>query len=154
MTILVAILRALGLPLVIVIGFIAYYEGIPFLKDIPFADRIPVVRELLTGRVQSERAKAADTARSGYVLLSEKIAAEAEAAKLKKDADATAKVLDYYRKELVRTYTQQAQDDQERDKERADYVAQIKKSNEFDALGDARRKWLLRKRKTSGSVGN
>jgi hypothetical protein len=37
---------------------LGYYEGVPVLRDIPFADRIPVVRELIAGRVPPERAKA------------------------------------------------------------------------------------------------
>jgi hypothetical protein len=39
---------------------LAFYEGVPVLRDIPYADRIPVVRELIVGRVGTERAKAAD----------------------------------------------------------------------------------------------
>jgi hypothetical protein len=35
------------------------YEGVPALRDIPFADRIPVVRELIVGRVGTERARGA-----------------------------------------------------------------------------------------------
>jgi len=74
------ILRTLGLPVCIIIVLLGYYEGVPFLRDIPFADRIPVVRELITGRVATEKAKAASAARAGYVELSEKTALEAQLA--------------------------------------------------------------------------
>ncbi|NEI97321.1 hypothetical protein [Rhizobium ruizarguesonis] len=58
---------------------LAYYEGVPSLRDIPFAGKIPVVREFIVGRVELERAKAADAAREGYVTRSELAAAKAEA---------------------------------------------------------------------------
>jgi hypothetical protein len=64
---------------------LAYYEGVPVLRDIPFADRIPVVRELIAGRVATERAKAATDARAGFVALSEKTALEAQLAKEQRD---------------------------------------------------------------------
>lgn len=50
------VLRAPGLPVGIFIGMLAFYEGVPVLRDIPYADRIPVVRELIVGRVGTERA--------------------------------------------------------------------------------------------------
>lgn len=84
MTIL-TIIRTLGLPLCIVLGMLGYYEGIPALRDIPFADHIPVVRELITGRVATESAKAATEAREGFVVLSEKTALEAQLAKERRD---------------------------------------------------------------------
>lgn len=122
MTLFLAVLRMLGLPLVIVIVLIGYYEGLPFLKDIPLIDRVPIVRELVTGRVQSERVKAANAAREGYVLLAEKTLAEAKARKLEADAAATAKILDYYRQELVKTYDLYAKEDFQNEKDRKDYI--------------------------------
>jgi len=80
MGVLALILRTLGLPVCIIIALLGYYEGVPFLRDIPFADRIPVVRELITGRVATEKAKAASAAREGFVALSEKTALEAQLA--------------------------------------------------------------------------
>lgn len=84
MGVLALVVRTLGLPVCIVIGLLAYYEGVPFLRDIPFADRIPVVRELITGRVATEKAKAASAAREGFVALSEKTALEAQLAEEKR----------------------------------------------------------------------
>lgn len=91
-----SIIRLIGLPAVIIIGLLAYYEGVPFLRDIPFIDHIPVVRELITGRVASEAAKAADKAREGYVLQAQAIAAQAEADKLKRDLAVAQIVIDSY----------------------------------------------------------
>jgi hypothetical protein len=85
MGVLALILRTLGLPVCIIIALLGYYEGVPFLRDIPFADRIPVVRELITGRVATEKAKAASAAREGFVALSEKTALEAQLAKERRD---------------------------------------------------------------------
>lgn len=39
---------------------LAFYEGVPVLRDIPLVDRVPVARELLAGRVSIEVAKARD----------------------------------------------------------------------------------------------
>lgn len=88
------VLRALGLPVCIIIALLGYYEGVPFLRDIPFADRIPVVRELITGRVATERAKAASAAREGFVALLEKTALEAQLAKERQDRLLAAQLYD------------------------------------------------------------
>lgn len=85
MTIFAGILRTLGLPFCIFIGMLGFYEGVPVLRDIPFADRIPVMRELITGRVATESAKAAAVAREGFVSLAEKTALEAQLAKERRD---------------------------------------------------------------------
>jgi hypothetical protein len=58
---------------------------VPALRDIPFADRIPVVRELIAGRVATEKAEGASAAREGFVALSEKTALEAQLAKERRD---------------------------------------------------------------------
>jgi hypothetical protein len=96
MTMFAFILRTLGLPLCIFIGMLGYYEGVPVLRDIPYADRIPVVRELITGRVATESAKAATAARQSYVLLAEKTAAEAKANELQRQVNAGQIVISSY----------------------------------------------------------
>lgn len=78
MTILVAILRALGIPLCIFLGMLGYYEGVPVLRNIPYIGVIPVIGELATGRVATESAQAATAARAGYVQLSEITALKAQ----------------------------------------------------------------------------
>jgi hypothetical protein len=98
MTILVAILRALGLPACIFLVMLAYYEGVPALRDIPFADRIPVVRELIAGRVPTERANASREAREGFVALTEKTALEAQLAKEQRDRLLASQLYDEARK--------------------------------------------------------
>ncbi|MBY5804064.1 hypothetical protein HFN52_10690 [Rhizobium leguminosarum] len=67
---------AVGVTILLMLGF---YEGVPGLRDIPFAGKIPVIREFIVGRVELERGKAADAAREGYVARSELTAAKAEA---------------------------------------------------------------------------
>lgn len=67
---------AVGMTIIIMLG---YYEGVPGLRDIPFAGKIPAVREFIVGRVELERGRAADAAREGYVARSELTAAKAEA---------------------------------------------------------------------------
>jgi uncharacterized protein YdbL (DUF1318 family) len=96
MTILIAVLRALGIPLCIFLIMLGYYEGVPVLRDIPFADCIPVVRELIVGRVPTERAKAAGAAREGYVVEARATAAEAKAAELQRQVNAGQIVISSY----------------------------------------------------------
>jgi predicted ATPase with chaperone activity len=91
-----AVIRALGVPLCIFLVMLAYYEGVPVLRDIPFADRIPVVRELIAGRVPTERAKAAAAAREGYVVEARATAAEAKAAELQRQVNAGQLVISSY----------------------------------------------------------
>ena len=78
MTIVTLMLRALGLPFCIFLGMLGYYEGVPVLRNIPFVDQIPIVMDLMIGRVAMERSEAASDARAGYVALSEKAALEAQ----------------------------------------------------------------------------
>lgn len=72
------IIRAIGIPACLVIGLLFFYEGIPGASRIPSLTSVPVIGDLTTGRVATERAKAAADARAGYVLLSEKIALQAQ----------------------------------------------------------------------------
>lgn len=96
LTIVLSMLRMLGLPACIILGFLAFYEGVPLLRDIPFADRIPVVREIVAGRVATERAKAAQEARAGYVVEQRATAAEALAKELQRQIQGQQIVIDAY----------------------------------------------------------
>ncbi|WP_245494998.1 hypothetical protein [Rhizobium ruizarguesonis] len=86
-----------GMTIIIMLG---YYEGVPGLRDIPFAGKIPVVREFIVGRVELERGKAADAAREGYVLLAEKTAAEAQVVEMERQRNAAAQASEEHRKRL------------------------------------------------------
>lgn len=111
MTILTTIIRTIGLPACAILLLLAYYEGVPGLRDIPFADQIPVVRELITGRVATESAKAAEAARKGYVQEARATAAEAKAAELQRQLDAGAIVISSYQEiaKNVRAAEEQAE---------------------------------------------
>ncbi|PSH68631.1 hypothetical protein CU102_12800 [Phyllobacterium brassicacearum] len=143
MTILVAILRSLGLPACIFLGMLAYYEGVPVLRDIPFADRSPVIRELIAGRVPTERAKAADDARKGYVIESEKIAAEARAARIEQERKAAQIVVDAYQVQLRNLLTIEELKNEQHQQEIADYEAKLKAAGRSRLVDDADRRFLL-----------
>ncbi|MGO6707586.1 hypothetical protein [Rhizobium johnstonii] len=83
-----------------IIIMLGYYEGVPGLRNIPFAGKIPVVREFIVGRVELERGKAADAAREGYVLLAEKTAAEAQVVEMERQRNAAAQASEEHRKRL------------------------------------------------------
>ncbi|WP_132075966.1 hypothetical protein [Sinorhizobium americanum] len=76
------ILRQLGITGSIVLLLLGFYEGVPGLRDIPFVDRVPFVREFIVGRVKLEAAKAAASATEGLVARSELKTAKARAAAL------------------------------------------------------------------------
>lgn len=94
MSVVTAIVRALGLPVCIIIGLLTYYEGIPFLRDIPLIEKVPMARELITGRVASEASKAATEARRGYVELAEKTTLQAQLDRERRDRLIVAQLYD------------------------------------------------------------
>lgn len=68
MTILSAFVRVIGWPACIIMGLLAFYEGIPGAHRIPFLSSMPVLGDLATGRVHAFAAQqvafaAADAAR-------------------------------------------------------------------------------------------
>lgn len=77
--ILFEILRHIGVTGCVIIGFLGWYEGIPGLRDIPFVEDIPVVREFVAGRVKSASAQAAKDAVKGLVSEAELTEANARA---------------------------------------------------------------------------
>lgn len=97
-TLLISILRQIGLTGCVVLLLLGFYEGVPFVRDIPFIDRVPVLREIFAGRVKTAVAEANDAAREGYVLLAEKEAAEAQIAEMERQRNAAARALEEYRK--------------------------------------------------------
>jgi hypothetical protein len=143
MTIVTAIIRTLGLPLCIFLVMLGYYEGVPVLRDIPFANRIPVVRELIAGRVPLERAKAADAARSGYVLEAEKTAAEAKAAKIERDRAAAQIFIDAYQVQVMNRQTLDALENEQHEQEIADYEKKLSAAGRACHVTDADRSFLL-----------
>jgi hypothetical protein len=143
MSVLALILRTLGLPVCIIIVLLGYYEGVPVLRDIPFADRIPVVRELITGRVATESAKAAAAARTGYVLEAEKTAAEAKSAKLERERKADQIVIDAYQAQLMNRLTLEALQNEQHEQEIADYEKKLSAAGRSCHVTDADRSFLL-----------
>lgn len=53
-----SILRTLIAAAPVILAMLAYYEGLPVIRDAPFLDRVPVLRELTVGRVASYAADA------------------------------------------------------------------------------------------------
>lgn len=101
MTILGSIIRAIGIPTCIVIGMLFFYEGIPGASRIPLLTSIPVIGDLTTGRVATERAKAAADARRAYVDAMEKAALASQLAERDRQERAGAIALEEYRKRLA-----------------------------------------------------
>lgn len=66
---------------------LAYYEGVPGLRDIPGSTHLPIIREFIVGRVRMERAKAAEAATEGMVSRFEKQRLQARAEELQRQID-------------------------------------------------------------------
>ncbi len=96
-----AILRALGLPCVIILAGLGFYEGVPLVRELPLVGVLPVIGELAVGRVRAEAARAASEARAGYVSLAEKLSLAAELAEIRRQRDAGARVISDYRERLA-----------------------------------------------------
>lgn len=88
------LVKQIGLPAVIIAGGLFYYEGCPFLSGVPFVDRIPVVGNLVLGRVEIERRAAAKEARDSCATLFELTAARVEAAELRRQLDISTRLAD------------------------------------------------------------
>lgn len=58
--ILALILPNLSLPVIAVAAMIAFYEGVPVINDIPFVDRVPLIGDLVVGRVGRARLQGAE----------------------------------------------------------------------------------------------
>ena len=95
------LVRQLGAIGCIVLGMLAFYEGVPALRDIPGVASIPMVRELIAGRVATVAADAAERARAGLVALAELAAAQARADKLAAELAANARLADEARRQAV-----------------------------------------------------
>lgn len=112
MTVLLALIRYIGVAGCAVVALLAYYEGIPLLADLPFADRIPIIREVVAGRVASEKAKSAAEASHRCASLAEQAATSARMAEQARQRIAGGIVLEEYRTRLAaaRAAEQQAND--------------------------------------------
>ncbi|MCZ7501279.1 hypothetical protein [Agrobacterium sp. ST15.13.015] len=74
-----------------------YWLGVPLLNDYPGLKNIPLIGNLAVGHVETVKAEVL----KGYVVLSEKTAAEARARELERQINAAARSLEEYRKRAV-----------------------------------------------------
>ena len=92
MTALYSIVRLIGVTGCTVLALLAYYEGIPGIRDIPGTAHIPIVREFIAGRVEKVAAERVAAATAGLVARSELIAARSRAAELERQIDINKKL--------------------------------------------------------------
>lgn len=81
MTILVAIIRAIGIPTCLVIGLLAFYEGLPGARHIPYLSSIPIIGDIATGRVHAYAAQQVKLATADLVSKAEVTALQAQIAR-------------------------------------------------------------------------
>jgi predicted short-subunit dehydrogenase-like oxidoreductase (DUF2520 family) len=115
---LAGVVKFFGPPLVVAALIVAFYEGVPGLRDIPGISYIPVVRDFVVGRVQAQRALATEAALEGYVARTELKAAQAQAARLQKQVNDNARL-------AAEATTQTAIARAQRDKANADLEKRI-----------------------------
>lgn len=95
------VIRQIGLLGCVTLGLLGYYEGIPFIRDIPLIGSIPLIGEIAMGRVETVASRARADAKQGYVLEVEKLAAEATAQEMQRQAVAAAQTLEEHRRRLA-----------------------------------------------------
>lgn len=101
MTIVAAIARYLGVAGCAVVALLIYYEGIPGLRDLPFVEHIPIVRDLVVGKVDRASSAAAEKATSNLVARTELAAAQAKADELRRQLDIAHRLADAARKQAI-----------------------------------------------------
>ena len=79
MSILLAIARYIGVAGCAVVALVVYYEGVPGLRDIPGVQHIPIVRDLVVGQIEKEKAEAVRTATADLVDRAELVAVREKA---------------------------------------------------------------------------
>jgi len=62
-----------------VVALVVYYEGVPGLRDIPGVQHIPIVRDLVVGQIEKEKAEAVRTATADLVDRAELVAVREKA---------------------------------------------------------------------------
>lgn len=92
MTALYSIARLIGVTGCAVLALLAYYEGIPGIRDIPGTAHIPIVREFIAGRVEKVAAERVAAATANLVARSELTAARSRAAELERQIDINKKL--------------------------------------------------------------
>lgn len=92
MTALYSIARLIGVTGCAVLALLAYYEGIPGIRDIPGTAHIPIVRDFIAGRVEKVAAERVAAATADLVARSELIAARSRAAELERQIDINKKL--------------------------------------------------------------
>lgn len=81
---LIAILRQIGLIGTIIIAILVFYEGIPVLRENPWTLQVPILRDLVHGRVRAESERAVSEALKAMNELLERKTVEAQLAELER----------------------------------------------------------------------
>lgn len=98
---LLAIARYLGVAGCAVVALLVYYEGIPGVRDIPGIAHLPVVRDLVVGKVEKAAAAASEKATANLVARTELTAAQAKANELRRQLDIAKRLADAAQKQAI-----------------------------------------------------
>ncbi len=123
----VALLVGMAISAIVLVFF---YEGL----------HLPLIGQVINGRV----ANAAAAAREGYVALAEKTAAEAKAAEMERQRNATAQALTEAAKRQAADELAQQAKDAETDVAIADYEKKLAAANRQCLVDGDDRDWLLK----------
>lgn len=96
-----AVARYLGVAGCAIVFLLIYYEGIPGLRDVPGVARIPVVRDLVVGKVEKAAAEAAEKATTNLVARAELTAAKAKADELQRQLTVTQRLAEAAQKQAA-----------------------------------------------------
>ena len=101
MTILMALARYLGVAGCAIVALLIYYEGVPGLRDMPFVSHIPIVRDLVVGKVDRAAAEAVEKATATLVARAELSTAQAKADELRRQLDIMKRMADAAQKQAA-----------------------------------------------------
>jgi hypothetical protein len=110
------VIKQIGIAGCVLIGLLAYYEGLPFLNSYPLLLKLPLVGQLAVGHVEEERQRAAKDATAGLVASYDLDLANAKLATLQAELTRYAQLVDAARKQTdaATVAAQQAKDDLEK----------------------------------------
>jgi len=134
--ILSAIARIIGIGGVLFIGLLLYEEGIPGANRVPFLPSIPIVGDLIAGRVHTYAAQQVALATSNMVTKFERDTVVSQLAEMERQRNAAAQATEEHRKRLEAAEAQSAKSEITREAEIRGYELLLSEKNR-KCLADA-----------------
>ncbi len=144
MAIITAIARIIGIGGILFIALLLYEEGIPGANRIPFLPSIPIVGDLIAGRVHTHAAQQVKLATANMVTTFERDTLASKLGEMERQRNAASQAVEEHRKRLeaAQASEQAAKDNLEN--ELRSFELQLSEQNRACVLDRAQRDFLLR----------